>query len=158
MWESFQTHFYYLQRHSRKHNGEKPCEYKECGKSFSHLASLQSHSRTHTVDQAYGCKECGEAFTTLLCKCTLGRDSVTVWSVERHSVCNPPFENMWEHTLGRETLWMWAVWESFRVFHNSASTYEDSHRKLNTRPVEEPFLPSTLVRYVSSHTGEKPYD
>jgi uncharacterized Zn-finger protein len=40
-----------LQRHIRKHKGDKPYKCDICGKAFIESGSLQRHIRTHTGDK-----------------------------------------------------------------------------------------------------------
>jgi KRAB domain-containing zinc finger protein len=39
-----------LQTHMRRHTGDKPYKYDECGKGFIQKNSLQTHMRIHTGD------------------------------------------------------------------------------------------------------------
>lgn len=57
---------YHLQRHSRKHSGEKPYKFKHsgCEESFTQLSGLQAHFRRHhQPDKPYKCKQCPHAFS-----------------------------------------------------------------------------------------------
>ena len=53
-----------LQRHRRKHTGEKLYKCENCGKSFSDSSSLRKHRRIHTGEKPYKCENCGQSFTT----------------------------------------------------------------------------------------------
>jgi uncharacterized Zn-finger protein len=48
-----------LQRHIRKHTGDKPYKCNVCGKAFSETGNLQRHIRKHTGDKPYKCDVCG---------------------------------------------------------------------------------------------------
>ncbi|NXM15007.1 ZN132 protein, partial [Ploceus nigricollis] len=45
------------------HDGEKPHQCSECGKSFSKRSSLICHWRVHLGERPYECGECGKSFT-----------------------------------------------------------------------------------------------
>ncbi|KAB0347143.1 hypothetical protein FD754_012000 [Muntiacus muntjak] len=44
----------------------KPCECKECGKTFTTSWNLFQHHRIHTGDRRYKCTECGKAFIKVM--------------------------------------------------------------------------------------------
>lgn len=44
-------------------SGERPYEYKWCGKTFTSLAYLQVYEKIHTGEKPYGCKQCGKGFS-----------------------------------------------------------------------------------------------
>ena len=54
-----------LDRHIRKHKGEKPFKCDVCEKSFSANSSLRTHFRLHTGEKPYSCKICGISYASL---------------------------------------------------------------------------------------------
>ncbi|NXI08452.1 ZKSC1 protein, partial [Irena cyanogastra] len=53
------SHSSTLIQHRRIHNGERPFECRECGKSFSHSSGLVRHQRIHSGEKPYECGQCG---------------------------------------------------------------------------------------------------
>lgn len=45
----------------KQHIGKKPCECKQCGKSFVHPSNLQTHKRTCNGEKLNECNQCAEA-------------------------------------------------------------------------------------------------
>ena len=52
----------HMQRHRRKHSGEKPFQCKICGKKFAQKYNCIEHIRTHTDSFKHKCPECEAKF------------------------------------------------------------------------------------------------
>ena len=71
-----------LDRHIRRHKGEKPFKCDVCEKSFSASSSLRTHFRLHTGEKPYSCKICGISYASLAsrnghyARCKVYHDSV----------------------------------------------------------------------------------
>ena len=53
---------YDMEKHQRKHTGDKPYKCGICGKQFVQVGSLAVHMRSHTGEMPYSCEECGKGF------------------------------------------------------------------------------------------------
>ncbi|XP_021330473.2 uncharacterized protein isoform X1 [Danio rerio] len=53
----------HLQRHMRKHSGEKPYICAVCGRRFAQKTYLTTHKRTHSGERPYACIDCGKTFS-----------------------------------------------------------------------------------------------
>ena len=51
-----------MEKHQRKHTGDKPYKCGICGKQFVQVGSLAVHMRSHTGEMPYTCDECGKGF------------------------------------------------------------------------------------------------
>ncbi|XP_062040624.1 zinc finger protein 420-like [Lepus europaeus] len=47
---------------TRIHIGQKPYEYKQCGKAFIQKSNLTSHQKIYINEKPYGCEMCGKTF------------------------------------------------------------------------------------------------
>ncbi|XP_015512246.2 zinc finger protein 696-like [Neodiprion lecontei] len=64
------THAGDLNKHRRKHTGEKPYECNQCRRKFAHASNLVRHQRVHSGERPFVCTGCNRTFTR--------RDKLTV--------------------------------------------------------------------------------
>ncbi|XP_012251789.2 zinc finger protein 184-like [Athalia rosae] len=52
-----------LNKHRRRHTGEKPYECSQCEQKFAHASNLARHQRVHSGERPFVCPTCGRSFT-----------------------------------------------------------------------------------------------
>lgn len=57
------THAGDLNKHRRKHTGEKPYECNQCQRKFAHASNLARHQRVHSGERPFVCPKCARTFT-----------------------------------------------------------------------------------------------
>ncbi|XP_015589624.1 zinc finger protein 271 [Cephus cinctus] len=57
------THAGDLNKHRRRHTGERPYECAECQKKFAHASNLARHQRVHSGERPFSCTHCEKRFT-----------------------------------------------------------------------------------------------
>ncbi|XP_064627760.1 zinc finger protein 554-like [Lineus longissimus] len=141
-----------LERHMRRHTGEKPYECLVCKRAFPHGNSLSRHLKLHTGERPFKCSQCGKAF--------IESGALRKHAFEKHR------HSLYYQNRTPASPWPLVLFPC-QVCGMKFTRKQVLHRHWRTHTGEKPYRCSqcgkafsqknSLQRHIRIHTGERPF-